>query len=157
MPNRHIVLRSIFAVTLLFITACQSNGAVSPPAGSASATGKVECQPDFSLTLNPTSATITTGQSIKIAVSFTSICGLAGGINFGISNTSPQPQGDGFTLYQPRYDIRFVNSKAVGYITLEATRYTRKTTWTVTITGKPIGAGCCYGLTHSATFLLTVQ
>jgi hypothetical protein len=160
MSNRHIALRSIFAVTLLFMTACQSNGAAltSPAADSASATGKVECQPDFTMTLNPTSATITTGQSVKIAANFTSICGLTGGIYFGISNVSPSPQGgDGFTIYEPRYDVRFVNSKAVGYITLGATQYTLKTTWTVTITGKSIGGGCCYGLTHSATFLLKVQ
>lgn len=160
MPNRDIVLRSIFGVTLLFITACQSNGAAftSPTAESASAAGKGQCQPDFTMALNPTAATITTGQSVKIAATFTSICGLTGGIDFGISNISPWPQGgDGFTIYEPRYDIRFVNSKAVGYITLGATPYTLRTTWTVTITGKSIGGGCCYGLSHSATFVLTVQ
>ena len=35
--------------------------------------------------------------------------------------------------------------------------YTLKTTWTLTVTGKDVSGGCCCGITHSATFVLTVQ
>lgn len=164
MPSRDIALRAIFSVALLFITACQSNGAatMAPTAQmqrSSSDISRAGCQPDFTLALTPTTARITAGQSVRITVQLTSICGLAGDINVGIHGTSPPPQGgDGYTIHQPRYDIPLdANSTAVAYITLGATPNTLKTTWTITIQGKNIQGGCCYGLTHSATFQLTVQ
>jgi hypothetical protein len=126
---------------------------------STTTIGKVQCQPDFTLALSPTSATITVGQTVKVTVRLTSLCGLAGTINVGIHGISPPPQGgDGFTIHQPRYDIPLdANSTATAYITLGATTKTLKTTWTITIQGKDISGGCCYGLTHAATFALTVQ
>jgi hypothetical protein len=150
-------------IFLLVVAGCAS-GSVSPVAPIAQAQGGAlqtlgkRCQPDFSLTLSPTSATITSGQSVKVSVELASICGLAGTINVGIHNISPPPQGNGFTINQPRYDIPLdANSTAVAYITLGATQQTLKTTYTITIQGKDISGGCCYGLTHSAAFVLTVD
>ncbi|HEY6325675.1 MAG TPA: hypothetical protein VIW73_04040 [Candidatus Cybelea sp.] len=163
MLNRDATLRSILVVVLLCVTGCQSNGAASmTPAGQmqrAASAWTADCQPDFALTLNPTSATIASGQSVRVSVQFASICSLAGSINFGIHSSSPQPRGgDGYTLRQPRYDIPLdANSTAVGYITLGATPSTLKTTWALTIQGKDVSGGCCYGLTHSAVFALTVR
>jgi len=163
MNTRDHLLRPVVAVMLLCVAGCQSNGAtsMSPSAraqGVASSGGKA-CQPDFTLVLSPTSATIAAGQSVKVTVQLTSLCNLAGTINVGIHAISPPPQGgDGFTIHQPRYDIPLdANSTAVAYITLGATQNTLKTTWTITIQGKDISGGCCYGLTHSANFVLTVQ
>ena len=48
------------------------------------------------------------------------------------------------------------NGSAGAYITFGATAATLKTTYTVTIQGNDI-SGCCHGLEHSATFLLTVK
>jgi len=163
MINRNSRLRFEVAVILLCLTGCQSIGSASmspnaPTQGIASTNAK-RCQPDFTLTLSPTSATITAGQSVKVTVQLTSICGLAGTINVGVHGISPPPQGgDGFTINQLRYDIPLdANLTAVAYITLGATQNTLKTTWTITIQGKDISGGCCYGLTHSANFALTVQ
>jgi hypothetical protein len=156
----------MLAAVIIVPTACGGNRTLTPSMeqvaqtqrGGASAIEKV-CQPDFTLALSPTSATITAGQSVKITVKLASICGLAGTINVGIHGISPPPQGgDGFTIHQPRYDIPLdANSTAVAYITLGATQSTLKTTWTITIQGEDITGGCCYGLTHSANFALTVQ
>jgi hypothetical protein len=161
MPNRDTLLRSIVAVTMLIVTGCQSNEAasMSPAARLQRSTSIIgNAQQCFTLTLSPTSATITAGQSVKVAVQLASK-GLVGTVNVAINNISPQPQGgDGFTIYQPRYDIWLdKGSTAVAYITLGATPSTLKTTWTITIQGKVITGGPCDGETQSATFLLTVQ
>jgi hypothetical protein len=120
---------------------------------------KAACNPDFVLAVSPASATITSGQSVKVTVQLSSLCGLAGTIDVGIHNVSPPPQaGHGFTIYQPRYDIRLnANSTAVAYITLGATPYTTKAAYTVTIQGEDVSGGCCYGTTHSALMALTVK
>jgi hypothetical protein len=116
------------------------------------------CRPDFGLTLSPETATITSGQSVRVSVELASMCELAGTIDVGIHNISPLPQGNnGFTIHQPRYDIPLdANGTAVAYITLGATPQTAKTTYTITIAGKDVSGGCCYGITHSATFVLKV-
>jgi hypothetical protein len=150
---------------LLVVAGCASErlGPIAPTAqaqsGGLKTIGKAACRPDFSLSLSPTSATITTGQSVKITVELASICQLAGTINVGIHSISPPPQGgNGFTIHQPRYDIPLdANRTAVAYITLGATQNTLKTTYTITIQGEDITGGCCYGLTRSAIFMLTVK
>jgi hypothetical protein len=163
MFNRDAILRLAVGAVLLAAMGCDSGRVMSvapnAPAQPAKLTlGKGQCQPDFSLALSPTSATISAGQSVRVTVELASICGLAGTINVGIHNISPPPQsGNGFSIHQPRYDIPLdANSTATAYITLGATSNTLKTTYTITIQGKDISGGCCYGLTHSATFMFTV-
>ena len=116
------------------------------------------CQPDFSLALSPASATITSGQSVRVTAQLASICGLAGIVNVSIQNISPQPRGDnGFTLDQSRYDVPLTAyGSAEAYVTFGATATTLKTTYIITIQGEDI-SGCCHGLQHSATFSLTVK
>jgi len=148
---------------LLGLFGCSSNtmtpGMPNTPAQAVGThTGNATCQPDFTLALSPSSATITSGQSVRLSVELSSLCGLVGSINVGITKTVPQPHGNGFTINQPRYDIPLdANGTAVAYITLGATPNTLKTTYTLTITGKDVSGGCCYGITHSATFELTVK
>ena len=128
------------------------------PAPQAAQTSSATCQPNFSLALSPASATITSGQNARLTIGLTSICGLAGIVDVGIQNISPPPIGNnGFTFTQSRYDIPLTaNGSAGAYITFGATAATLKTTYTVTIQGNDI-SGCCHGLEHSATFLLTVK
>jgi hypothetical protein len=152
-------------VALFLVLAGCSSGTMSPGTANAQAhpvgsgKGNATCQPDFTFALSPSSATITSGQSVRISAEMTSLCGLAGTINVGIRKISPQPGGsNGFTIKQPRYDIPLdANGTAVAYITLGATPKTLKTTYTLTVQGEDISGGCCYGLKHSATFELTVK
>jgi hypothetical protein len=162
--NRSFAFAPIVAMLLLVLAGC-SSGTTSLRAPSAQTqaggihTGNATCQPDFTFALSPSSATITSGQSVRITVQMSSLCGLAGTINVGIRKISPPPGGsNGFTIKQPRYDIPLdANGTAVAYITLGATPTTLKTTYTLTIQGEDISGGCCYGLKHSATFQLTVK
>jgi hypothetical protein len=156
-------LPPMVAMLLLVLAGC-SSGTMSPgtsntPAQAAGAyTGNATCQPDFTFALSPSSATITSGQNVRVSVEMSSLCGLAGTINVGITKVSPEPNGNGFTIKQPRYDIPLdANGTAVAYITLGATPNTLKTVYTLTIKGKDVSGGCCYGLERSATFVLTVK
>lgn len=162
--NRSFAFAPIVAMFLLGLAGC-SSGTMSPGSPSAQAqaggnhAGSAMCLPDFTFALSPSSATITSGQSVRVTVELTSLCGLAGTINVGIRKISPPPgASNGFTIKQPRYDIPLdANSTAVAYITLGATPNTLKTTYTLTIQGEDISGGCCYGLKHSATFELSVK
>jgi hypothetical protein len=162
--NRSSAVAPMVAMVLLVLAGC-SSGTMSPATPSAQAqalgirTGNAPCQPDFTFALSPSSATITSGQSVSVSAEMSSLCGLAGTINVGIRNISPPPGGsNGFTIKQPRYDIPLdANGTAVAYITLGATPNTLKTTYTLTIQGEDISGGCCYGRKHSATFELTVK
>ncbi|HVR45387.1 MAG TPA: hypothetical protein VMT95_01910 [Candidatus Binatia bacterium] len=162
--NRSSAFAPIVAVFLLVLAGCGS-GTMSPGSPNdqdhavGSRTGNAMCQPDFTFALSPSSATITSGHSVRVSVEMSSLCGLAGTINVGIRSISPPPSGsNGFTINQPRYDIPLdANGTAVAYITLGATPNTLKTTYTLTIQGKDISGGCCYGLKHSAAFELTVK
>jgi hypothetical protein len=161
--ERRPALLPMLAILFLVLAGCSSGG-MSPGMPNVHSqpveihTGNVTCQPDFTLSLSPSSATITSGQNVRISVELASLCGLAGSINVGIHKISPQPNGNGFTINQPRYDIPLdANGTAVAYITLGATPNTLKTTYTITIQGKNIQGGCCYGITHSAIFTLTVK
>jgi hypothetical protein len=163
MFDRSSIFTPIVAMSLLVLVGCSSGatnaGAPNVHAQSAGSQSAVAmCQPDFTLTLSPASATITSGQSVRVSAELASLCGLAGTINTGIHNISPPPNGNGFTIKEPRYDIPLdANSTAVDYITLGATPNTLKTTYTLTIQGEDVSGGCCYGLKHSATFELTVK
>jgi len=160
--NPSSIFAPILAMFLLVLAGC-SSGTMSPGTPNAQAAGihsvNATCQPDFTFGLSPSSATITSGQSVRLSVELSSLCGLAGSINVGITKISPQPGGNnGFTINQPRYDIPLdANGTAAAYITLGATPNTLKTTYTLTIKGKDVSGGCCYGITHSATFELTVN
>jgi hypothetical protein len=116
------------------------------------------CSPGFALALHPASATITSGQSVRVTMELTSLCGLSGTIDVGIESISPPPgAGNGFTIYQSRYDVPLAANGAAGaYIILGATPATLKTTYVLTIQAKEV-SGCCRGLQHSATFALTVR
>ncbi len=163
MFERRPALPSVVAMLLLGLVACSSStmkpAMPSVPAQAVGThTGDATCQPDFTLALSPSSATITSGQSVRLSIELTSLCGLAGNINVGITKSVPQSHGDGVTINQPRYDIPLdANATTVAYITLGATPKTVKTTYTLAIKGKDVSGGCCYGITHLATFELTVM
>lgn len=170
-------LSSTAAATLLLIlmAGCgPANQMLATPSASTHATRALKgntCQPDFTLGVSPTSATITTGQTVPVAVTLTSLCGLAGSIHVGVSSISPPPTSkcekvkgqwvctsNGPTIQQSRYDIPLdANGSAEVTITFGATPNTLKTTYAITIAGKDVSGGCCYGLTHTATFMLTVD
>src|SRR5260370_41651992 len=109
--QRRSALPPMIAVALLVLVGC-SSGTISPGKPNAQVQyvgihtrSDATCQPDFGFALSPTSATITSGQSVRVTAQLTSLCGLAGTINVGIIKISPQPTGNnGFTIYQPRYD-----------------------------------------------------
>jgi hypothetical protein len=151
---------AIVTICMFALAGCdaQSLRAVENPASQSLNVPNATCQPNFSLALSPASATITSGQNARLTIDLTSICGLAGIVDVGIQNVSPPPIGNnGFTFTQSRYDIPLAaNGSAGAYITFGATAETLKTTYTITIQGKDI-SGCCHGLEHSATFLLTVK
>jgi hypothetical protein len=162
MRTHRIVSTSLLLAILTALTACSSNGLA--PLGSTAqsqrgaAAARAACQPDFTLSLNPSSATISSGQSVRVIIQLTSTCGLSGTIFVGITNISPPPTGNnGPTFTQSRYDVPLTsNGSASAYITFGATPQTLKTTYAFTIVGKAI-SGCCHGLTHQATFRLTVK
>jgi hypothetical protein len=114
--------------------------------------------PDSSLTLNPTSATITSGQSVGVMVTLKSIHGLAGTIHVGVRWILPPPSGgNGPTIQQRAYDIPLqADGNGGTLIEFGATHATYKTTYAITITGTDIGGGCCHGLSQSENFMLTV-
>jgi hypothetical protein len=162
--NRSSTIAPIVAAFVLLLCGC-SSGTMSPGTPNTQAhavgsrTGNATCQPDFAFALSPSSATITSGQSVRVSAEMSSLCGLAGTINVGIRSIAPPPSGsNGFTINQPRYDIPLdANGTAVAYITLGATPTTLKTTYELTIQGKDVSGGCCYGLKHSARFELIVK
>jgi hypothetical protein len=127
---------AIATICMFALAGCDATSmkSVGNPASQSAQTSGATCQPNFS------------------------ICGLAGIVDVGIQNISPPPSGNnGFTFIQSRYDIPLAaNGSAGAYITFGATAATRKTTYTITIQGKDI-SGCCHGLEHSGTFLLTVK
>jgi hypothetical protein len=111
---------------------------------------------DFSLASSPASATVQIGSSVRFTITVTSK-GLQGTINVGISSISPA-LSKGLTFKESRYDVWISGTSPVGtaFLTFSAATGAVATTYTITITGKDITGGCCYGLTHSATLTLTV-
>ncbi|MDA4113240.1 MAG: hypothetical protein OK474_04255 [Thaumarchaeota archaeon] len=128
----------------------------SPYAVSASTT---TCQPDFTLTLTPASATVAPGSSVRVTVSVASVCGLSNTVNVGISGASPA-LGSGLSLtHQTAYDLHVsstMSSHAV--LTLTAASGARAMTYLVTITGHTVQgpeAGI-HSITHGGTVTITV-
>jgi hypothetical protein len=111
---------------------------------------------DFTLGVSPTSATVQIGSSVGIGIAITSK-GITGTINVGIRGVSPA-FSKGLTYTQTRYDIYISKTSPTGtaFITFSAAKGAAATTYTITISGKDITGGCCYGLTHNATLTLTV-
>jgi len=111
---------------------------------------------DFTLGVSPTSATVQIGSSVRFTITVTSK-GLTGTINVGIRGVSPA-FSKGLTFTQTRYDIYISKTSPTGtaLLTFSVAKGAVATSYTITITGKDITGGCCYGLTHSATLTLTV-
>ncbi|HEY3676943.1 MAG TPA: hypothetical protein VGK84_13230 [Candidatus Tumulicola sp.] len=150
---------AITTALILVLTGCGTQpGSVIGSAPQSVELGDATCQKDFTFTLSPQQATITSGQTVRLAIDLSSICQFAGTVDAGIQNISPEPTGsNGFTFVQSRYDIPLVaNGSAGAYITFGATPATLKTTYTITIQSKAV-SGCCRGLQHAAIFALTVK
>ena len=162
MTTARIAAFTLIVTTSLFTLDGCTSGSVGPPTLSnqvqASASHWAVCQPDFTLALNPESATIASDQSVRVTAQLMSICGLAGTVDVAIKSVVPQPGGsNGFTLYQSRCDVPLTaNGSAGAYLTFGATPATLKTTYAITIQGEDI-SGCCHGRAHSATSALTVK
>ena len=111
---------------------------------------------DFTLGVSPTSATVQIGSSVRFTITVTSK-GLTGTINVGIRGVSPA-FSKGPTFTQTRYDIYISKTSPTGtaLLTFSVAKGAVATSYTITITGRDITGGCCYGLTHSATLTLTV-
>ena len=111
---------------------------------------------NFTLAVSPTSATVQIGSSAGFAIAITSN-GITGTINVGIRGVSPA-FSKGITFTQTRYDIYVSKTSPTGsaFLTFSAAKGAVATTYTITISGKDITGGCCYGLTHNATLTLTV-
>jgi len=151
----------IVTTSLFGLDGCSSDGTSgATPVDQAQFGGRhpAACQPDFTLSLSPGSATITSGQTVRVTAQLTSICGLTGTVEVDIQKIVPQPNGsNGFTFSQSRYDVPLpANGSAGAYFTFGATPATVKTTYAITIQGEDI-SGCCHGLEHLATFALTVK
>lgn len=161
MKSAHRSVSPMVAMLLLVLAGCGSGMTSAMP--NAQTVGihadNTTCQPNFTFAVTPTSATITSGQNVRVTIELASVCSLAGTINVGIRGISPRPKGNnGFTISQPRYDIPLqANGAATAPITLGATPKTLKTTYTITMQGQDISGGCCYGIKHSAIFVLTVK
>jgi len=113
---------------------------------------------DFTFTVSPTSETAQVGgSSVGFAIKVTSTGGLQGTINVGIRGVSPTFSKE-LTYTQTRYDIWISPTSPIGtaFISFTAAKGAAATTYTITITGKDITGGCCYGLSHSVTVILTV-
>jgi len=111
---------------------------------------------DFTLAASPTSSTLQIGSSVRFTITVTSN-GITGTINVGIRGVSPS-FSKGITFTQTRYDIYVSKTSPTGtaLLTFSAAKGATATTYTITITGKDITGGCCYGLTHTTTLTLTV-
>src|ERR1700728_2728217 len=100
-----------FAVTtsLFALGGCASDSMSPTTLGNqaqSAGSHRAACPPDFTLTLSPESATITSGQSVRVTAQLTSICGLAGTVEVDVQKIVPQPGGsNGFTIDQSRYDV----------------------------------------------------
>ena len=115
--------------------------------------------PDFTLTVSPTSATVQRGSSATFGIGLTGVCGLTGTINVfaGISpNVSKEP-----TLQFTHYDICcFSSTHTTGgtVLTVGTEKGTARTTYTITVTAHTITCPLCVSnsIYHSASVTLTV-
>jgi hypothetical protein len=131
---------------------------VALPARASSNTAS-QCQPDFTIAASPSSATVQRGSSVVFRIALTSVCGLSGSISVGVLAGGISPSGPNV----PRLSVRNydnwlpTNGKAGTIMTVITSQSTTPTTYTITLTGKDVSGGCCYGLTHTASVTLTVM
>jgi len=112
-------------------------------------------QCDFTMNVSPSSATITSGQSVTFRIVLQNL-GAGRMINVGIRSISPQTKTEP-TFHQPAYDIWLpANGTGAAQITESASDNTVKGTYTITVQGKDTMGGCGYGVTHSVTYVLNV-
>jgi type 1 fimbria pilin len=112
-------------------------------------------QCDFTMSVSPASATITSGQSVGFRVAMQNL-GAGRMINVGIISVSPQTKYEP-AFHQPAYDIWLpANGTGAAQIIESASDKTVKGTYTITVQGKDVTGGCGYGVTHSVTYTLTV-
>jgi len=112
-------------------------------------------QCDFTMNVSPSSATITSGQSVTFRIALQNL-GAGRTINVGITSISPQTKSEP-TFHQPAYDIWLpANGTGAAQIIESANDKTVKGTYTITVRGKDVTSGCGYGVTHSVTYVLNV-
>jgi hypothetical protein len=130
---------------------------VALPARAAPETAS-QCQPNFTFAASPSSATVQRGSSVVFQIAITSVCGLSGTISVGVLAGGISPSGpNGPTLKVRNYDNWLpANGKAGTIMTVSTSQSTLPTTYTITLTGKDVTGGWCYGLTHTASVTLTV-
>ena len=149
------LIRGLALVVLLV-----SATALAAPPARASSDMASPCQPNFTLAVSPGSATVQRGgPSVVFRIAMTSVCGLSGTISVGVlaGGISPSTK-NGPMLKVRNYDNWLpANGKAGTIMTVSASQNTVITTYTITVTGKDIMGGCCYGLTHTASVTLTVM
>ena len=143
------------ALVVLLVSA---SALIALPARASPATAS-QCQPDFTIVASPSSATIQRGgPSVVFSIALTSVCGLSGTISVGVLAGGLSPSGsNGPTLKVRNYDNWLpANGKAGTIMTVSASQSTTPATYTITLTGKDVTGGCCYGLKHTASVTLTV-
>ena len=118
------------------------------------------CQPDFRLTVSPSSVTVKAGSSLKLypptnGLTVTSLCGLTGTINVG---EKPPFVTNAPVVVPTRYDLPVSPTAPTSstILTVSTNLNTPKGTYTLTIGGKDIQGGPAYGLSHSVTLTVTV-
>jgi hypothetical protein len=117
-----------------------------------------QCQPDFAIAASPSSATVQQRSSVVFQIALTSVCALHGTISVGVLAGGISPSTpNGPRLSVRNYDNALpANGKAGTIMTVSTSPSTTPTTYTITLTGKDVTGGCCYGLTHTASVTLTV-
>jgi hypothetical protein len=147
------LMRGLALVALLV----SISAVVALPAWASSNTAS-QCQPDFTIAASPSGATVHRGSSVVFQIALTSVCGLHGTISVGVlaGGISPStPSGPALSVRN--YDNALpANGKAGTIMTVITSQSTSPTTYTITLTGKDVTGGCCYGLTHTASVTLAV-
>jgi hypothetical protein len=112
---------------------------------------------DLALNVTPATAIVSAGSSVRFTLTATSE-GLAGSINVGIINVTPQvTNGPSFSL--SRYDIGISPIAPNGTAGIDAvtTGSTPAETYTITVRGRDITGGPGHGTAHTTTFSLTAK
>jgi hypothetical protein len=168
MQTLETLVRSKGRLLILFVVTSLALSIGQNPLYALASSPSTTCQPDFTITVSPTTLTIVKGgPAASIGVGFKSVCGLAGTINFGVRGITPQPTttcnskgvctSNGPVFKQCCYDLPLAAGGSTGnHITVSATQSTKATTYQVRVSGEDISGGCCYGITHSANVTLTV-
>jgi len=111
-------------------------------------------QKDFTLTISPTSTSLTRGSTDGFRITIASVCGLTGDIGWGVAITSPSST-TGLTIHQATYHV-FLSSthtSGSGTFSVNASQSAALTTYTLTVTARDT----TLGLSHSVTATLIVD